>query len=168
MQKMLLRLLGEDIEVSLELDPALGNVMADQSQIEQVIMNLAVNARDAMPTGGKLKIQTTDVQLDQTYTWNHPGSKAGDYVLLAVTDTGTGMDAGTLAHIFEPFFTTKESTKGMGLGLAVVFGIVSRHSGTIQVESAPGQGAVFTIELPEKPDAKGPQPESEERSVMVS
>jgi len=114
MQKMLLRLLSEDIEVSLELDPALGSVMADQSQIEQVIMNLAVNARDAMPTGGKLKIQTGNVQLDQTYTRNHPGSKAGNYVLLAVTDTGTGMDAGTLTHVFEPFFTTKERGKGHG------------------------------------------------------
>jgi two-component system, cell cycle sensor histidine kinase and response regulator CckA len=148
MEKMLPQLLGEDIEVSLLLDPELGNVKADQSQIEQVIMNLAVNARDAMPMGGKLKIETSNVELDQTYVRSHPGSKLGSFVLLAVTDTGTGMDPATLTHIFEPFFTTKELGKGTGLGLATVYGIVKQSNGYIGLESTVGKGTSFQIYLP--------------------
>jgi two-component system cell cycle sensor histidine kinase/response regulator CckA len=148
MEKMLPRLLGEDIEVSLSLDSELGSVKADQSQIEQVIMNLAVNARDAMPEGGKLKIQTTNAHLDQSYTRAHPGSRVGDYVCLSVADTGTGMAPGILSHIFEPFFTTKERGKGTGLGLATVYGIVKQSNGYIWVDSAPGEGASFQIYLP--------------------
>jgi nitrogen-specific signal transduction histidine kinase/CheY-like chemotaxis protein len=148
LEKMLPRLLGEDIEVSLALEAGLENVKADQNQIEQVIINLAVNARDAMPKGGGLKMQTANVELDQNYAWSHPGAKAGSYVLLAVSDTGTGMDTETLAHIFEPFFTTKEQGKGTGLGLATVYGIVKQSEGYITVESAPGKGTCFRIYLP--------------------
>jgi PAS domain S-box-containing protein len=154
MEKMLPRLLGEDINVSLSLEPALGNVKADQSQIEQVIMNLAVNARDAMPSGGKLQIQTANVELDLVYTRDHPGSKAGSYVMLAIADSGTGMSPETIAHIFEPFFTTKGVGEGTGLGLATVYGVVKQSNGYIWVDSAPGKGSTFQIYLPRNLDTE--------------
>jgi len=148
MAKMLPRLLGEDIAVSTSLCADLGMVKADQGQLEQVIMNLAVNARDAMPDGGKVRIETANVELDQVYAWQHAGAKPGHYVLLTLTDSGTGIDAETLAHIFEPFFTTKEVGKGTGLGLATVYGVVKQSGGYIWVDSKPRQGATFQIFLP--------------------
>ncbi len=148
MQKMLPRLIGEDIAVTIAMDPGLNSVLADRNQIEQVILNLAVNARDAMPEGGVLRIDTKNIALDEAYARLHPGAKSGRYVCLTVTDSGTGMDAETLAHIFEPFFTTKEIGKGTGLGLATVYGVVKQSCGYVWVDSEPGKGASFQIFLP--------------------
>jgi two-component system, cell cycle sensor histidine kinase and response regulator CckA len=148
MVKMLPRLIGEDITVSTSLAAGLATVKADQGQIEQVIMNLAVNARDAMPDGGNLRIETSNRNFDEAYTRHHPGARAGEYVMLAVIDSGMGIDAEALAHIFEPFFTTKEVGKGTGLGLATVYGVVKQSEGYIWVDSEPGKGASFQIFLP--------------------
>jgi two-component system cell cycle sensor histidine kinase/response regulator CckA len=148
MEKMLPRLIGEDIVVTTRLNHQIGRVKADHGQIEQVVMNLAVNARDAMPQGGELRIETSNTEFDEAYVRQHPGAKLGSYVMLAVADSGTGMSAETLVHIFEPFFTTKEVGKGTGLGLATVYGVVKQSGGYLWVDSELGKGSVFQMFLP--------------------
>lgn len=148
MGKLLPRMIGEDIELIIRIDKSLGTIRADASQMEQVIMNLAVNARDAMSNGGKLVIETANADLDHGFMLSHPLMKPGPYIQLVVSDTGIGMDAETQAHIFEPFFTTKEKGKGTGLGLATVYGIVKQSGGFIWVYSELGKGTSFKIYLP--------------------
>jgi two-component system cell cycle sensor histidine kinase/response regulator CckA len=148
MGEMLRRLIGSHIELSTSLDPGLGHVKADQSQMEQIIVNLVVNARDAMPEGGKLLIESANVYLDETHARSLPFLRPGPHVLLTVSDTGVGMDAETQVHIFEPFFTTKERGKGTGLGLATVYGVVKQSGGIVGVQSEPGKGSTFRIYLP--------------------
>jgi signal transduction histidine kinase/CheY-like chemotaxis protein len=148
MKDMLGRLIGEDIALLTTPTPGLGRVKADRGQIAQVIMNLAVNARDAMPQGGRLIVETADIDLDDEYVRRHVGARPGPHVMLAVSDTGTGIPHEIQPQIFEPFFTTKEQGKGTGLGLATVYGIVKQSGGYIEVDSEPGQGTTFRVYLP--------------------
>ncbi len=166
-KKLLDRVIGEDIELVMALDPELGNVNADRGQIEQVILNLAVNARDAMPEGGTLTLATGNVVIDESFVELHPGSKVGAHVFLEVSDTGVGMDGETLSHLFEPFFTTKEQGKGTGLGLSTAYGIIQQSGGRIWVESEPGRGARFTIHLPRVDQPVEPDRRLDERRSRV-
>jgi two-component system cell cycle sensor histidine kinase/response regulator CckA len=147
-EKMLRRLLGEDVHLVTQPNAQTSNVLIDPGQLEQIIMNMAVNARDAMASGGRFSISTSRVRIDEERARMHGLESAGTYALLTMSDTGIGMDAATMARIFEPFFTTKEVGKGTGLGLATVYGIVKRANGVLQVRSEPGQGATFEVYLP--------------------
>ena len=165
---MLRRLIAEDIQLDLRLDPEAGRVSADPGQLEQVIVNLAVNARDAMPAGGRLTVDAANVTLDAQYAGMHPEAKAGPYVSLEVTDTGTGIPPEIRARIFEPFFTTKDIGKGTGIGLATVHTVVKSHGGFMQLDSAMGRGTTFRVFLPRMEQARVVSDEPERVDPPVS
>jgi len=167
MGKMLPRLIGENVDYSFHGEPQLASVLADPGQIEQVILNLAVNAKDAMPNGGKLVVRTANAVMNELEAAQRPPMFAGAYVLLSVADTGHGMDPETKAHIFEPFFTTKEIGKGTGLGLATVYGIVKQSGGFIWLQSAPGQGTTFEIYLPQTSQSPAQTAEETKQSAVA-
>ena len=166
--QLLRPLIGEDIERVMQLSPDLWNIQADPVQIEQVVVNIVINARDAMPNGGKLVIETANVELNHAYTHGQTGVTSGDYVLLAISDTGTGMDAAVQAHLFEPFFTTKAQGRGTGLGLATSYGIIEQHGGHIRFQSEIGNGTTFNIYLPPaKAAAASPVPTATAPEVLA-
>jgi PAS domain S-box-containing protein len=158
MQNMLQRLIGPEIQIVTEVWPDLTPVLADTTQVEQILVNLVINARDAMPRGGKIAIELRNIELDKIGVGAHPGLQPGDYVEMSVSDTGSGMDAETRSRIFEPFFTTKANGKGTGLGLATVYGIVQQNNGAIEVQSRVGHGTTFYIYLPRATDLGKPAP----------
>ncbi|HET7208999.1 MAG TPA: ATP-binding protein, partial [Terriglobales bacterium] len=166
-QKLLARLIGDDISLTVSVEPSLGCICADPGQIEQVLLNLAVNARDAMPKGGRLSIEARNIDLDESYKQEHHQVVPGQYVVIAVEDSGCGMDRKTQARIFDPFFTTKELGKGTGLGLATVYGIVKQSGGYIWVYSEIGRGTSFKIYLPRvEPSGQTPAPKESDKSSV--
>jgi CheY-like chemotaxis protein len=169
MRSLLRRVIGEDLALDVAVAPdEVHLISADRGQIEQVIMNLAVNARDAMPGGGTLRIEIDTVDLDEKFVAAHPGSRSGPHVRVTITDTGIGMDAEVMAHLFEPFFTTKDPGKGTGLGLATVYGIVKQSDGYISVESAPGQGTSFRLHFRPTPAGSASRAEPAPDRSMIA
>ncbi len=160
LEKMVRRLLGEKIELELDLHPDAGRIFIDAGQLEQALINLVINARDAMPRGGRLTLSSLPVQVDEALAADHPGLRPGKYAAIRVRDSGLGMEAAVLARIFEPFFTTKPKGEGTGLGLALVFGIASQNGGTVWVESEPGKGSTFHLLLPNSDAAAAPDTEA--------
>ncbi len=167
LETMVKRIIGEDIQLVLNLSEDISDIFFDPSQLEQILLNLIVNARDAMPGGGTLTIETFDCQLDSTFTQIHPGSKTGNYVEMTLTDTGSGMEKAVLEKIFEPFFTTKKKGEGTGLGMATVYGIVKQNGGFISAYSEPGKGSIFRVYFPRRLSA-GERPTAEPFDKEIS